>query len=150
MLIPILNTSTYVVKLPKNTILGSITEVEASNTVYSICSLHQHDGKVCDEKEYPKPLLPAFPNCSSFTTDVHDNSKSPIQLQDADIPTETQQQLHSMLTSKFSNIVSKSPADFGCTNLVEMDLPTMGPPVSSMLYTIPLKYQSFIDEEIRL
>ena len=55
-----------------------------------------------------------------------------------------------MLTSKFSNIISKSPTDFGHTNLVEMDLPTTGPPVSSKPYTIPLKYQSFIDEEIRL
>ena len=52
MLIRILNTSTYIVKLPKNTILGSITEVDASNTIYSICSLHQHNGKACDEKEY--------------------------------------------------------------------------------------------------
>ena len=61
-----------------------------------------------------------------------------------------QQQLHSMLTSKFSNIISKSPAHFGCTNLEEMDPPTIGPPVSSKPYTIPLKYQSFIDEEIQL
>ena len=55
-----------------------------------------------------------------------------------------------MLTSKFPNIISKSPADFGCTNLMEMDLPTTGPPVSSKPYTIPLQYQSFINEEIRL
>ena len=78
MLILILNTSTYIVKLPMNTILGYITEVDASNTVYRICSLHQHYGKACDEKEYSNPLLPAFPNCSSFTTHAHDNSKSPI------------------------------------------------------------------------
>ena len=55
-----------------------------------------------------------------------------------------------MLTNKFSNIISKSLADFECTNLVEMDLPTTGPPVSSKPYTIPLKYQSFVDEEIQL
>ena len=150
MLIPILNISTYVVKLPKNTLLGSITEVDESSTVYSICSLHQHNGQACDENEYSKPLLPAFPDCSSFTTHAHDNSKSPIQLQHADVPTKMQQQLHSMLTSKFSNIISKSPADFRHTNLAEMDLPTIGPPVSSKPYTIPLKYQSFVDEEIQL
>ena len=45
MLIPILNTSTYIVKLSKNTVLGSITEVDASNTIYNICLLHQHDRK---------------------------------------------------------------------------------------------------------
>ena len=44
MLILILNTSTYIVELPKNTILGSITEVDASNTVYSICSSTQQKG----------------------------------------------------------------------------------------------------------
>ena len=147
-LILILNTSTYIVKIPENTILGSITEVDPSNTVYSICSSHQHNGKATDKKEYSKPLLPVFPNCSSFTTHAHDNSKSPIQLQDADVPMKTQQQLHSMLTSKYSNIISKSPADFGCTNLAEMDLPTL--PVTSKLYTIPLKYQSFVDEDIQL
>ena len=150
MLIPILNTSTYVVKLPKNTILGSITEVDATNTIYSISPLHQHNGKASDEKGYSKPLIPAFPDCSSFTTHTQDNSKSPIQLQDTDVPPETQQQLHSILTSKFSNIISRSPADFRHTSLVEMDLPTTGPPVSSKPYTIPLKYQSFVDEEIRL
>ena len=31
-----------------------------------------------------------------------------------------------------------------------MDLPTTGPPVSTKPYTIPLKYKSFVDEEIKL
>ena len=31
-----------------------------------------------------------------------------------------------------------------------MDLPTTGPPVSTKPYTIPLKYKTFIDEEIKL
>ena len=68
MLIPICNTSTDIVKPPKNTVLGSIAEVDASNTVYSICSSYQHDGKASNEKEYSKPLLPAFCNSSSFIT----------------------------------------------------------------------------------
>ena len=55
-----------------------------------------------------------------------------------------------MLNSKFTGIISKSPADFGRTNLIEMDLPTTGPPVSTKPYTIPLKYKSFVDEEIKL
>ena len=55
-----------------------------------------------------------------------------------------------MLTSKFTGIISKSPADFGRTNLIEMDLPTTGPPVSTKPYTIPLKYKSFVNEEIKL
>ena len=39
---------------------------------------------------------------------------------------------------------------FGRTNLVEMDLPTTGLSVASMPYTIPLKYKSFVDEEIKI
>ena len=31
-----------------------------------------------------------------------------------------------------------------------MDLPTTGPPVSTKPYTIPLKYKSFINDEIKL
>ena len=31
-----------------------------------------------------------------------------------------------------------------------MDLPTTGLPVTSKLYTIPIKYKSFIDDEIKL
>ena len=55
-----------------------------------------------------------------------------------------------MTNNQFACIISKSSADFGRTNLVEMDLPTMGLPVASKPYTIPLKYNSFIDEEIKL
>ena len=55
-----------------------------------------------------------------------------------------------MLYTKLTCIISKSSADFGRTNLEEMDLPTMGLPVASKPYTIPLKYKSFIDNEIKL
>ena len=55
-----------------------------------------------------------------------------------------------MLTNKFTEIISKSSADFGQINLIEMDLPTAEPPVSTKPYTIPLKYKAFIDEEIKL
>ena len=55
-----------------------------------------------------------------------------------------------MLTSKFRGIISKSPTDFGRTNSIEMDLPTTGPPVSTKPYIIPLKYKSFVNEEIKL
>ena len=54
------------------------------------------------------------------------------------------------ITCKFTGIISKSPTDFGRTNFIEMDLPTTGPPVSTKPYIIPLKYKSFIDEEIKL
>ena len=55
-----------------------------------------------------------------------------------------------MINTQFACIVSQSSTDFGRTNLVEMDLPTTGLPVASKPYTIPLKYKSFINEEINL
>ena len=53
-----------------------------------------------------------------------------------------------MLNNEFTCIVSKSPIDFSRINLVKMDLPTTGLPVASKPYTIPLKYKSFVDDEI--
>ena len=55
-----------------------------------------------------------------------------------------------MLTNKFAEIISKSPTGFGQTNLIKMDLPITGPPVSTKPYTIPLKYKAFVNEEIKL
>ena len=55
-----------------------------------------------------------------------------------------------MINTEFACIVSKSSADFGRTNLIKMDLPTTGLPVASKPYTIPLKYKSFLDNEIKL
>ena len=61
-----------------------------------------------------------------------------------------QHKLHTIFNNEFIYIISNSPTDFGRTNLVEMDLPTTGPPISTNPYTMPLKYKSFIDEEIKL
>ena len=118
--------------------------------VQSIYSLLHHGDKAHDRSQPSKPLLPVFPNCSSFQIHIHDSNKSPIQLQDANVPLEKQCKLHTMLTSKFTGVISKSSADFERTNLIEMDLPTTGPPVTRKPYTIPLKYKSFINEEIKL
>ena len=153
MLIPLLNTMNSVVKLPKNTVLGSITKVDNADYVQNICSLQSHNDKAHDRSQSPleaKVLLPVFLDSSSFQTHAHNSNKSPIQLQDATVPLEIQCKLNTMLTSKFTGIISKSPVDFGRTNLLEMDLPTTGPPVSTKPYTIPLKYSSFVDEEIKL
>ena len=95
-------------------------------------------------------LLPAFPKHSNFQIHASDNSKPAIMLQDVDIPQNVRDKLNHMINTEFACIVSKSPTDFGRTNLLEMDLPTIGLPVASKLYTIPLKYKSFIDNEIKL
>ena len=55
-----------------------------------------------------------------------------------------------MLNNEFECIISKSSADFSRTNLVEMDLPPTSLPVALKPYTIPLKYKSSVDDEIKL
>ena len=95
-------------------------------------------------------LLPAFPKYSNFHIHVNVNSKPTIMLQDADIPQSARDRLDHMINNQFACIVSKSSADFGRTNLVEMDLPTTGLPIASKPYTIPFKCKSFVDEEIKL
>ena len=139
-----------VVKLPKNTILGSITKVNNVANVQSTYSLKHHNVKADAKAHTSKPLLPAFPDRSSFTTHAHDSDKSPIQLQDANVQLEIQHKLNTMLSNKFAEIISKSPTDSGQTKLIEMDLPTTEPPFSTQPYTIPLKYKAFINEEIKL
>ena len=147
MLIPLLNVMNSVVKLPKNTILGSITKVHNAENVQHMYSL-EHPHVKANVKTHPSdPMLPAFPDHSSFTTHAHNSNKSPIQLQDANMPLDRQQKINDVLSSKFADIISKSPTDFGRTNLIEMHLPTSRP---TKPYTIPLKYKSFIDDEIKL
>ena len=91
-------------------------------------------------------LLPVFLEQSSFQTYAHDDL--PIKLQDADIPQLVQSKLSEMLNNDFECIISKSSADFGRTNLV--DLPTTSLPVALKPYTLLLKYKSFVDDEIKL
>ena len=150
MLIPLSNVMNTVVKLPKNTIIGSVNNVDNVYNVQSSYSLKHHNVKANGESHHSKPLLLAFPDSSSFRTHTHNSDKSPIQLQDANVPLEIQHKLNTMLTNKFAEIISKSSADFWQTNLIEMNLPTTGPPVSTKPYTIPLIYKAFIDEEIKL
>ena len=105
---------------------------------------------ITSQEMQAQKLLPAFPEQSNFQIHAHNDSKPSIKLQDTDIPHIIQSQLNEMLNNEFTSIVSKSSADFSRMNLVEMDLPTTGLPVLSKPYTIPLKYKSFMDDEIKL
>ena len=55
-----------------------------------------------------------------------------------------------MLESRFGSIISRSSTDVGRTKLHTLDVQvTEGSPVFMKQYTIPLKYQNFIDDEIK-
>ena len=64
-------------------------------------------------------------------------------------PPEAQDQL-SLLEKKFDSIVSKLSTGVGRTSLFAMDIPITGLPITCKPYPIPLKDQSFINEEIQL
>ena len=110
---------------------------------------NQNTSTTAQETQAQKLLL-TFPKYSNFQIHANDNSKLAIILQDADIPQDIRDQFDEMLNTEFTCIVYKSLTDLGRTNLVEMDLPTTGLPVASKLYTFPLKYRSFVDNEIKL
>ena len=48
--------------------------------------------------------------------------------------------LASLPEGEYSSIISKSPIDVVRTNLFQMDIPTVGPPVVCELYPILLKF----------
>ena len=94
---------------------------------------NKEPGTTSQNSLYQK-LLPAFLEQSNFQIHANDDSKPGVKLQDADIPQKVKHQLNEMLNTEFTCIVSTSFTDFGRTNLVEMNLPTTGFPVTSKTY----------------
>ena len=136
------------IKLPKNTVLHSLTRVSNIDSIQNVSckKMQPTSDKEQDEtlqQLQVQSLLPEFPEQSSFQSHTQDNNKPPIKWQDTNVPLLIQKKLNAMLNNEFICIISKSPADFSRTNLVEMDLPTTGPPFA----TKPLKYKSFVDNE---
>ena len=65
MLVPLLNTVNSVVKLPKNTVLGSITKVDNAEYVKNMSSLQSANNKAHDKaqpQQETKSLLSGFPD----------------------------------------------------------------------------------------
>ena len=155
LIIPIVNIARTDIKLLKNTVLGLLTRVNNIDSIHNVSWMkmqptsNKTQGITLQELQV-QTLLPVFPEQPSFQIHAHDDNKPSIKLQDADIPQLVQNKLNEILNNEFTCIVSKSPTNFGRTNLVEMDLPTTGPPVASKPYTIPLKYKSFMDDKIKL
>ena len=150
-----LNISNKEVKIPRNTILlfiNPITEVDTIQEVFwqNIQNTEGEAVKNTAQHLHVHKLLPIFTENSNFHIHANDMSKPGVMLQDAEIPQAARDKLNHMINNQFACIISSSSVDFGRTNLVEMDLPTTGSPVTSKPYTIPLKYKSFIDEEIKL
>ena len=78
------------------------------------------------------------------------NTKSHLRsIPDADIPEEVRLQLQEVLDRNDIHSISQTVTDINRTNLIELDIPTEGPPIASKPYTLPLKYHEFMDHEIK-
>ena len=73
-----------------------------------------------------------------------------VTLEDTKNPDKWKTKVINMLESKFASIISKSSTDVDHTKLHTVDLQVSnGSPMFVKQYTIPLKYQRFIDEETK-
>ena len=71
-----------------------------------------------------------------------------VLLKDKNISPKTQQAFDG-LCQKYEDIISKNNGDIGKTMLVEMEIDTGNhPPVTSKLYTLPLKHYEWVQREI--
>ena len=97
----------------------------------------------------PYELLADYPPSSSMEMETF-MKRPEIALEDAKDADKWKTKALSMLETKFASSVSKSSTDVGCTNLHTVDLQVSeGNPVFVKKYTIPLKYQNYIDEETK-
>ena len=66
---------------------------------------------------------------------------------DEDISEKARYKLHELLDKKYIHIMFQMAIDIGRTDLIDLDIPTDGPPIVLKLYTVPLKYCEFVDHE---
>ena len=88
-------------------------------------------------------LLTRLPNKTNLQLEPDPNN-SLTSIPDADIPDEARDKLKELPNIKYINIMSQIAMDIGRTNLIELDIPTEGPPIALKPYTVPLKYCEFM------
>ena len=94
-------------------------------------------------------LLPDYPadSCMEMKTMM---KQSHTKLEDTADADKLKTKVLKMLESRFGSIISRSSTDIGRTKLHTLNVQvTEGSPVFMKQYTIPLKYQNFIDDETK-
>ena len=84
-------------------------------------------------------LLPKILQNTSLQLEP-DTKALATSIPDADIPKEARTKLQELLNKKYLQIISQNVMDTGRTNLIELDIPTEGPSITSKPYTVLLKY----------
>ena len=165
--VPILNTSSKYENIPKGSLLGTFEPIEVSEV--QVTSWTDLEGKMqkvhwqlrkkkcyrrtrqkChDKEEEPMKLLPDYPadSCMEMETMMKQPDTKLEDTADAD---KWKTKVLKMLESRFGSIISRSSTDVGRTKLHTLDVQvTEVSPVFVKQYTIPLKYQNFIDNETK-
>ena len=167
--VPILNTSSKYKNIPKGSLLGTFETINEEVSEVQVTSWTELEGKMqkvhqqlrkkksyrqarqkCyDKTEEPMKLLPDYPanSCMEMETMMKRPDTKLGDTADAD---KWKTKVLNMLESRFRNIISRSSTDVGRTKLHTLDVQvTEGSPVFVKQYTIPLKYQNFIDNETK-
>ena len=167
--IPILNTSDKYESIAKSSLLGTFEPIDEEVSEVRQTSWTDLDGKMrkahqqlrkkksyrqarkkCyDKKEDSARLLPDYPADSNMEMEAMMKHPGTI-LEDSIDADKWKIKVLNMLESKFGSIISRSSTDVGRTKLHTLNVKvTEGSPVFVKQYTIPLKYQSFIDDETK-
>ena len=93
-------------------------------------------------------LLPTIPANTNLQLEP-DTNNSCKSILDSEIPDGARNKLKDLLNVKYANVVSQTAMDIGNTNLIELDIPTEGPPIASKPNTVLLKYCEFVDHKIK-
>ena len=107
--------------------------------------------EVLEQQQTPEQvhdLLPKMPQ-TNLQLEAAKPKQPEISTPNAEDPEKALFKLQHLLEAKCSTVVSKSATGIGRTNLIELHIPTKGPPIACKPYSIPLKYREFVDQEIR-
>ena len=167
--IPILNTSSKYESIGKGSLLGTFEPIDEEVSEVQVTSWTDLEGKMrkahqqlrkkksyrqarykCyNKKEEPVELLPDYPANSNMEMEAM-MKRSDTKLGDTVNADKWKTKILNMLESRFGSIISRSSTDVGRTKLHTLDVQvTEGSPVFMKQYTIPLKYQNFIDDETK-
>ena len=131
--------------------LDKISYFDESNNKEALNFLAQCEArqKCYDKEEEPMKLLPDYPadSCMEMETMMKQPDTKLGDTADAD---KWKTKVLNMLESRFGSIISRFSTDIGRMKLHTLDVQvTEGSPVFMKQYTIPLKYQNFIDNETK-
>ena len=167
--IPILNTSDKYKSIAKSSLLGTFEPIDEEISDVRETSWTDLDGKMrqahqqlrkkksyrqarqkCfDGQKYSEKLLPDYPVDSNMEMETMMKCPDTV-LEDSKDADKWKIKVLNMLESTFGSIISRSSTDVGRTKSHTLNVQvTEGSPVFVKQYTIPLKYQNFIDNETK-